>query len=173
MPKVGPRQEGHGCQKFRGIGVGRLQSIWPGGTEGRWEQIYRPWDFLGHLKGTQRSGKLSHSLSLFLVTEEEQDNVGFRQQGSGYFRAATLGLGGARSVRDATCGHTERTRTSRAAGAGSSTVWASSLRGGLGQCHTLTTRPRGWANIVGKGDLVRPARSALARCGRGRSHDLG
>lgn len=82
--------------------MGRLQSLWPGGTEGCWEQIYRPWDFLGHLKGTQRSGKISHSPSLFLVTEEEQDNVGSRPQGSGHFRAAMLGLGGAGSVRDAT-----------------------------------------------------------------------
>lgn len=57
--------------------MGLLQSIQPGGTgEGPWEQTYRPRDFLGHLERTQKSGQLSHSLFLFLVTNEEQDNIG-------------------------------------------------------------------------------------------------
>lgn len=126
--------------------MGRLQSEWPGGTEGRWEQIYRPWDFLGHLKGTQRSGKLSHSLSLFLVTEEEQDNVGSRQQGSGYFRAATLGLGGAGSVRDATCGHTERARTS-----GFLHCLGFIAKGRTRSVSHTDHQARGWTIIVGEG----------------------
>lgn len=83
--------------------MGLLQSIWPAETrEGPWEQIYRPWDFPGHLKIIQRSGKCSHSVSLFLVTKEEQDNIGSRQQGNSYFRPAMLGLGGAGNVRDGT-----------------------------------------------------------------------
>lgn len=133
-----------------------LQSLWPGGTgEGRWEQIYRPWDFLGHLKRTQRSGKLSHSLSLFLVTNEEHDNVGSRQQGSSYFRPATPGLGGAGwGWQCEGCHrvlHMEGAGTSRAAGADSFTVWASPLRGRLGQSHALTPRPKGWTTVVGQG----------------------
>lgn len=53
------------------------------------------------------------SLSPFSVTEEEQDNVGPRQQGSGHFRAARLGLGGAGGVMDATAVHREGARTSQ------------------------------------------------------------
>lgn len=90
--------------------MGCVQSMWPGATgEGAWEQIYRPWDFLGHLRRIQRSGKFSHSLSLFLVTNEEQDNIGSSRQGSSYFRPAMLGLGGAGSVRGGVwlCTHRE------------------------------------------------------------------
>ena len=79
-----------------------------GTGEGLWEQIYRPWDFLGHLKRTQRSGKLSHSLSLFLLTNEEQDNIGSSQQGNSYFRPATLGLGGSGRARDDPWLYTQR-----------------------------------------------------------------
>lgn len=70
--------------------------------------MYRPWDFLGHLERTQRSGKLSHSLLLFLVTNEEQDNTGCSQHGNGYFRPATPGLGGAGPARGGRWSYTQR-----------------------------------------------------------------
>lgn len=46
------------------------------------------------------------SLSLFSVTNQEQDNVGSSQQGSSYLRPATLGLGGAGSGWDSPRSHT-------------------------------------------------------------------
>lgn len=49
-----------------------------------------------------------HPLSLFSVTNEEQDNIGSSQQGSSYFRPATLGLGGAGIRQDGPWLHTQR-----------------------------------------------------------------
>lgn len=48
------------------------------------------------------------SMSLFSVTNQEQDNVGSSQQGSSYLRPATLGLGGAGSGWDSPRSHTHR-----------------------------------------------------------------
>ena len=49
-----------------------------------------------------------HSLPLFSVTIEEQDNIGSSRQGSSYFRPAAPGLGGAGSRRDGPGLHTLR-----------------------------------------------------------------
>lgn len=108
VPKVKPREEGHGVQKFRGIGVGHFQSPRPGQTgEAAWEQMHIPWDLLGHLRQIQRSGKFTRSLSLFSLTDEEQDNTGSSWQGSSSFKPATLGLGGLSSPRPGWAGNGE------------------------------------------------------------------
>lgn len=77
------------------MGVGPSQSTL-GSGEGPENRYTLPWDFLEHLKPVQRPGKFTHSLSLLLLTHEEQDNIGSGWQGNSSFRSVVvLGLGGA------------------------------------------------------------------------------
>lgn len=56
------------------MGVGPWQ-ITLGSGEDPENRYTLPWDFLDHLKPVQRPGKFIHSLSLFLLTNEERDNI--------------------------------------------------------------------------------------------------
>lgn len=94
MPKVRPPEEGHRRRKFRDIGVGRLHSIWPGGRRA----LGTATPTVGLPRPLEQNTEIRPTLPFsfpFLVTQEEQDNVGSRPRGSSHFRPAAPGLGGA------------------------------------------------------------------------------